>query len=117
MNPNNSSTTLSSENTLPHVVRDTICQKIYETVDDANKLSDEKYKSAEKLIQEAPDMSTQEKLDAMNKNYERWHYERWNNTIVFTVVALCLLGLAVKGPIAVRVRQKQPFRVRLKSPI
>ena len=106
MNPNNTITTMPGENTISYDVQDAIHQMIYETVNDTNNEADEKYKTKEKLIQDAPNMSTQERLDALDQNYDRWNHERWQNATVYIGLTLGVLCIAVGGPTAVKAVRK-----------
>ena len=68
----------------------------------AEKESKEKYETKSKLIEEATDMSTQEKLDALDKNYERRNQEIWQNPIAFAVVSIGIVGLIIGSPVAIK---------------
>lgn len=106
MNKNNSIPTLPGQNTLQEAILDNIRQKISDAVSESEKMSKEKYEIKLKLIESATDMSTQEKLDVMDKNYDRWNQEHWQNILTFTIVSFGLLGLAVGSPVAIKTMRK-----------
>ena len=64
-------------------------------------ISKEKYERKATIIENATDMTTQEKLDALDKNYGRHRQEIFEG-LVFTVLSLALLGIAVKYPTAIK---------------
>lgn len=72
---------------------------ISNAVSNSEKVSKEKYEARLKLIEADADMSTQEKLDAMGKNYNRWNQEHWQNVLT---LAVGLLGVAVVRSAAVK---------------
>lgn len=96
MNYNNSVTTLLDGNAVSSTIFNDVFQLVSDTVHDADKESAEKYKIKERLIEEAADMSTQEKLDAMDRNYDRRNGECWKN-IIISVQVLCIAAALVKG--------------------
>lgn len=105
MNENNSMPTWARQNTLQEVILNDVYQKISDAVSDSEKMSKEKYNAKLKLIESATDMSTQEKLDALEKNSDRQKQEHLQNILTFAVVS-SLLGLAVGSPTAVKVMRK-----------
>ena len=48
------------------------------------------------------DMTTQEKLDAMDSNYDRRNQERWQNVLRFAAMSFSVVGIAIGSPIAVK---------------
>lgn len=106
MNKKNPIPTLTSQNTLQKAVLDDIRQKTSDAVSDSEKVSKEKYEAKLKLIESATDMSTQEKLNAMDKNYDLWNQEHWKNVLTFVVVSFSLIGLAVGNPVAIKTMRK-----------
>lgn len=103
---NNTMPTLPGQNTLQEVILDNICQKISDAFSESEKVSKEKYEVKLKLIESATDMSTQEKLDAMDKNYDSWKLEQRKNILTFAVVSFSLLGLAVGSPAVKKTMRK-----------
>ncbi len=106
MSSNNSVTTLSDENAVSSTICNDIFQLISDTVHDADKESAEKYKVKERLIVESTDMSAQEKLDAMDRNYDRRNEERWKNVIIAVQVFCCATVLVTGGSKAIKNIQK-----------
>lgn len=83
-----------------------ITDRMKEASDSLYQTSKEKYDLKAKLIEEADDMTTKEKLDALDQNYDRHNQEVWQGIIIFGVVSLTLIGVAVGNPTIVKnVRQ------------
>ena len=102
MNENNLTQTTNEHDTLQSIVISEIRQKISDTANDAENTAKEKYIAKQKLIESADDMTTHEKLDAMDKNYDRRNQERWQNVFYFAVISFSVVGLAIGSPIAVK---------------
>ena len=102
MNENSSIQTIPKQNTLQDILINDVRRKISEAAIDAENVSKEKYAAKAKMIEAATDMSTKEKLDAMDKNYDRRNQERWQNVLYFAVVSLSAVGLTVGSPVAVK---------------
>ena len=58
----------------------------------SEKDSHEKYMLQNQLIKNAPDMSTQEKLIALDKNYTYHNHEHWKN-VAYSVALLYVLAI------------------------
>lgn len=102
MNKQKNMQTIAETNLLQNMVIDEVRQKISEATTDAEKISRDKYVTKQKLIESANDMTTQEKLDAMDKNYDRRNQERWQNVLYFAAISFGLVGLAIGSPVAVK---------------
>lgn len=102
MNKNSSIQTIHEQSTLQDIILKDIIKKISEAANDAENVSKEKYAAKAKLIEAANDMSTKEKLDATDKNYDRRNQEGWQNVLCFAVASLSAVGLAVGSPVAVK---------------
>ena len=102
MNENNLTQTTNEQDTLQNIVISEVRQKIYDAVTDAENTSKDKYAAKQKLIESADDMTTQEKLDAMDKNYDRRNQERWQNALCFAVISFTVVGLAVGSSTAIK---------------
>ena len=50
----------------------------------------------------AENTTTQEKLDAMDSNYDRRNQERWQNVLRFAAMSFSVVGIAIGSPIAVK---------------
>ena len=83
-------------NTMQGIIINEVNQLIFDTVIDAE------YISKDKLIESADDMSTQEKLDAKDKNYDRRNLERWQNALCFAGISLSILGITLGSPSVVK---------------
>ncbi|MCI8403235.1 MAG: hypothetical protein HFI38_14290 [Lachnospiraceae bacterium] len=106
MNENSSTPILTRQNNLQKALLDDICQIVSDATCDSEKVSKEKYEIKLKLIESAMDMSTQEKLDAMDKNYDCWNQEHWQNILTSAVVSFSVLGFIVVSPIAINAMRK-----------
>lgn len=98
--------TVAGDDNLRKAILTDVQQKISEAAFSAEKESKEKYEAKAKLIEAATDMSTQEKLDAMDKNYERRNQENWQNVLTFATVSIGVIGLVVGSPAAVKTVRK-----------
>ena len=79
-----------------------IKEQIIQAVDGLNNTSKEKYECKKKLIENADDMTTQEKLDALDKNYDRHASETWNIIVTFGLFSLAVVGLASGSPTIIK---------------
>lgn len=102
MNENNLTQTTNEHDTLQSIVISEVRQKISNTANDAENTAKEKYIAKQKLIESADDMTTHEKLNAMDKNYDRRNQERWQNVFYFAVISFSIVGLAIGSPVAVK---------------
>jgi len=75
--------------------------RITDAVDSLASSSKKKYEHKAALIENATDMTTLEKLDALDGNFSR-HRQEIIEGIVFSVISLALLGIAVKNPAAIK---------------
>lgn len=102
MNEKKTMQTIDETNSLQNIIFNEVRQKIFDAATDAENISKEKYTAKEKIIESANDMSTQEKLDAMDKNYDRRNQERWQNVLYFAVISFGVVGIAIGSPVAVK---------------
>lgn len=102
MNEKNTMQPIDETNSLQNIIIDEVRQKISDAATDAENASKAKYATKEKLIESASDMSTQEKLDAMDKNYDRRNQERWQNVLCCVVISFSVVGIAIASPVAVK---------------
>lgn len=79
-----------------------IKDKLSEIADNLYTTSKEKYDHKAKLIDNASDMTTQQKLDAYDQNYEHYNQEIWHDILICGVVALGLIGLASYNPAIIK---------------
>lgn len=77
-------------------------QLILDAALSSEKESKKKYATKAKLIENADDMSTREKLDALDKNYERRNLERCKNITTFVVIYLGVFSLIAGGPSVIK---------------
>ena len=69
--------------------------------DSANLLtnkSGDKYERKAVLIENAEDLSTKEKLDALDQNYNRHTEEVWESVIAFASVSFAVISILTGGP-------------------
>jgi len=94
------------ENNVPNNITEAsisiITDRMKEASDSLYHTSKEKYDLKARLIEEADDMTTKEKLDALDQNYDRHNQEVWQGIIIFGVVGLTLIGIAVGNPTIVK---------------
>ncbi len=64
--------------------------------------SKEKYDLKARLIEEADDMTTKEKLDALDQNYNRHNQEVWQGIVIFGLLSLSIIGIAAGKPSIVK---------------
>lgn len=102
MNEQNTMQPLDKTPSLQSIIIDEVHQKISDATTDAETTSKEKYIAKQKLIESANDMNTQEKLDAMDRNYNRRNQEHWQNVLHFAVASLSVVGLAIGSPAAIK---------------
>ena len=65
-------------------------------------VSKEKYDCKCKLIENATDMSTKEKLIALGQSYNRHATETWQNIINYGVFSLVFVGFISSSPINIK---------------
>lgn len=102
MNENNYIQTPNENSTLQDSTIENMYIKAYESITDAENTSKEKYVTKTILIKSSNDMSTQEKLTSLDKNYECRNHERWQNVLYFTIISFSVLGVAVGSPIVMK---------------
>lgn len=79
-----------------------IIDRMNETADTLYATSKEKYERKVKLIEEAKDMSTKEKLDSLDQNYVRHNQEVWQNILIFSTISLALIYVAAGSPTIIK---------------
>ena len=102
MNKKNTMRPINKTNSHQSIFFDEVYQKISDIATDTENVSKEKYTVKERLIESANDMSTQEKLDAMDKNYDRRNQERWQNLLYFAVISFSVVGIAISSPLTAK---------------
>lgn len=102
MNEQNTMQPLDDTKSLQNIIVNEIYQKISDATTNAENASKEKNITKIKLIESANDMNTQEKLDAMDRNYIRRNQERWQNILCFTVISFSVVGLAIGSPAIIK---------------
>lgn len=98
--------TLTDTPTTPNTYINTLMQnasdQISETVTTLNETSKKKYDKKISLIENAKDMTTKEKLDAIDQCYECRSREAWQNVLLFAGISITIMGLAVGSPAAIK---------------
>ena len=102
MNDNNMIHITNEQDTMQTIFINEVRQIISDAATDAENASKEKYAAKMKLIASANDMTTQDKLDAMDRTYDRMNQESWQNVLRFTVISISLFGITVGSPIAIK---------------
>lgn len=106
MNDKKNMQPITETNSLKNIIFDEVHQKISNTIIDTENVSKEKYTAKEKLIESVNDMTTQEKLDAMDKNYARRNQERWQNMLYYAIISFSMVGIVLGNPVAIKNVQK-----------
>ena len=91
-----------NNNNLKRTLLTDVRQLISDAVLYFEKESKEKYEIKKHLIKEATDMSTQEKLDVLDKNYECHKQEILQNILAFSVTSIATISFIVNSPITAR---------------
>lgn len=85
----------TSENQMPTNLAEIsfglVTDRMTEARDSLYHTSKEKYDLKTRLIEEADDMTTKEKLDALDQNYDRHNQEVWQGIIFFGAISLTLI--------------------------
>lgn len=102
MNENNYIQTINEQDSMQSIIIEDIRKRISEVASDAENVSKEKYIVKAKLIEAADDMTTPEKLDALDSNYDRRNQERWQNVLYFAVISFSVVGIAICSPVAAK---------------
>ena len=102
MNEQNTMQPLDDTKSLQNIIVNEIYQKISYATTNAENASKEKYITKIKLIESANDMNTQEKLDAMDRNYARRNQERWQNILCFAVISFSVVRIAIDSPTTIK---------------
>lgn len=102
MNNTHSVLTAKDNNNLRNTLLTKAQQLILDAAFSVESESKGKYATKAKLIESAEDMSTQEKLNALDRNYEQRNQESRQNAITFTVVSLGVFALIVGSSSAIK---------------
>ena len=102
MNEQNTMQPHDETKSLHNIIINEVRQKISNAATNAEATSKEKYITKLKLIESADDMGTQEKLDAMDRNYDRRNRECWQNVLYFAVISFSVVGIAIGSPVAIK---------------
>lgn len=84
------------------VLYQNISEQVSEVSATLNETSKEKYDKKITLIENAQDMTTKEKLDAIDKCYDRRTQESWQNILHLARVSALIIGLAAGSPAAIK---------------
>ena len=79
-----------------------IIDRIMEIKESFYTTSKEKYERKAKIIEEAEDMTTEEKLLAMDKNYDRHSLEVWQGIIAFGGISLVVICVVSGNPTIIK---------------
>ena len=102
MYDNNNMKIINNQFSLQDAINKDIIKKIADAVTDADNISKEKYESKKNLIETANDMTTKEKLDAMDQNSDQLNRERWQNIIYYGVISFGIISLSIGSPTAIK---------------
>lgn len=87
---------MSIMNSNTDCINDFIGNCINDAIDALASTSKEKYEQKSSLIENATDMTTQEKLHALDENYDI-HMQEIIMGVTITVLSLTILGIAIKN--------------------
>ena len=87
MNENNYIQTTTKSSTIQDSIIENMYIKANESITDAEKTTKEKNITKAALIKSSNDMSTQEKLTSLDKNYECRNGERRQNVLYFIIIS------------------------------
>lgn len=79
-----------------------IANRMKEASDSLYRTSKEKYDLKTRLIEEANDLTTKEKLDALDQNYDCHNQEVWQGILIFGIASLTLIGIAAGNPAIIK---------------
>lgn len=102
MNEKNVVQSSNESNFLQEMILNEVCPKFWDALTDAENTSKEKYAAKQRLIESANDMTTQERLDAMDKNYGCWNHERWQIALSFAMIYFIVVGIAYRDTSALK---------------
>lgn len=95
MNEQNTIHQLDKTKSLQNNILDEVRRKFFEVVGNAEVTSKDKYITKLKLIESADDISFQEKLDAMDKNYNCRKQEHYQNLFYLAIISFSVVGISV----------------------
>ena len=79
-----------------------VTDRMKEATDSLYHTSKEKYDLKARLIEEADEMTTKEKLDALDQNYDRHNQEVLQGIVIFLVLSLSNIGNDAGNPSIVK---------------
>ena len=92
----------TTSNNIINAVMQNASEQISEVATSLNETSKEKYNKKISLIENASDMTTKEKLDAMDHCYECITHEAWQNVLLYVGVSVTIIGFAIGSPVAIK---------------
>lgn len=102
MNEKNAVQSSNELNFLQDMILNEVCPKFWDALTDAENNSKEKYATKQRLIESANDMTTQERSDAIDKNYGCRNHERWQIALSFAMIYFIVVGIAYRDPSALK---------------
>lgn len=95
---NNNYSSQTNSNQILNEITKTILSKVNDAYITSENESSEKYITKSKLIESAVDMSAQEKIDALDKNYNQRKHEHYDNFFSYSISSLCAVSITTVGP-------------------
>lgn len=83
-----------------------ISNQLNEVCSTLHTTSKEKYAIKSKLIENAKDLTTSEKLLALDANYDRHNQEMWQNIFLYGFASLTLLCFLGKSPVIAKISHR-----------
>ncbi|MDD4371140.1 MAG: hypothetical protein PHD56_08725 [Anaerostipes sp.] len=79
-----------------------ISKRLVDTVSKLNNVSKDKYNKKNEIIENASDLSTYEKLDAMDQNSAQYVREEYNSLVVFTFLSISIIEITIVSPAIIK---------------
>jgi len=98
----NAITTESNNVTFYNSQSDAVSKKLTDTVKKLNDVSKNKYDKKNHLIENATDLNTSEKLEAMDQNFTQYVREEYNGIIIFAFLSISIMGITTMSPTVIK---------------
>lgn len=81
---------------------DAVSKKLTDTVKKLNDVSKSKYDKKNHLIENATDLNTSEKLEAMDQNFTKYVHEEYSGIIIFAFLSISIMGITTMSPTVIK---------------
>ncbi|MDD3795251.1 MAG: hypothetical protein PHE06_04640 [Lachnospiraceae bacterium] len=86
---------------------DVISKKLTDTVNNLNNVAKDKYNKKNEIIESASDLSTSEKLEAIDRNFAQYVREEYTSIVIFTFLSISILGITAVSPTVIKSFKKK----------